>query len=41
LTKPDWRPAPRIGHGNYRQNKTVVLGMVERGGKLVTALFLK
>lgn len=29
---------PGSGHGNYRANKTVVLGMVERGGELVTAI---
>ncbi|MGQ3101621.1 MAG: IS1595 family transposase [Sphingopyxis solisilvae] len=27
---------PGAGWGNYRQNKTVVLGMIERGGNIVT-----
>jgi transposase-like protein len=29
---------PGVGHGNYRQNKTVVLGMVERGGDVITVI---
>lgn len=29
---------PNAGRGNYRSNKTVVLGMVERGGDVVTKI---
>lgn len=29
---------PNAGRGNYRDNKTVVLGMVERGGDVVTKI---
>lgn len=29
---------PGSGKGNYRANKTVVLGMIERGGKIVTKI---
>src|SRR5262249_27217783 len=25
----------RVGHGNYRPNKTIILGLKERGGRLV------